>query len=211
MGAHHSPSTLAIEVKIPYVESFAGLSQVLRIAREDCSGQAVLRVVGELERMLEVFRPRNSQNRPEYLLLENTSLGINIRNDRGWNEVAASLLRLTAYHHSAFLLADVNVLQDGPLRTRTDHWSHKIAGIIGWSHLDAARFGRQFVQERVVHPFVDDRPRTGGALLTLVAESRGEHPIDGAVEIAITIDYDGVLAPHLGDYPLDPHLPGLVL
>src|SRR4029077_268854 len=58
---------------------------------------------------------------------------------------------------------------------------------------------------------IHDGARTGGALLSLVAEGRNSDALDGFVQVGIGIDNDGVFAAHFGDHALDPDLAGLML
>src|ERR1051326_8955792 len=76
MRAHHRARALAIEVQIADVETLSGLAQMLGVVREDGAGEPVLRVVGELERVLEIARPGHRQDRSEDLLLEDLRLRI---------------------------------------------------------------------------------------------------------------------------------------
>jgi hypothetical protein len=55
----------------------------------------------------------------------------------------------------------------------------------------------------------NDGAGAGRALLPAEAEGRGDHSIDGGVEIGVGADEDGVLAAHLENRPLDPDLAGL--
>ena len=57
--------------------------------------------------------------------------------------------------------------------------------------------------EGVVDAVEDDHPRAGRALLAGVAEGALEDADDRLVEVGVVVDDDGVLAPHLGDHPLD--------
>jgi len=53
---------------------------------------------------------------------------------------------------------------------------------------------------------MNNRPRAGRTLLSLIAKSRRSDTLDGGVEIAIVIDDNGVFAAHFGDDALDPDL-----
>ncbi len=67
------------------------------------------------------------------------------------------------------------------------------------------RLGRldQPGEEGVVDPVEHDHPRAGRALLAGVAEGALEDADDRLVEVGVVVDDDRVLAPHLGDHPLD--------
>jgi hypothetical protein len=72
------------------VEALCGLAQVVGVVRENRAGQAVLRVVGQAQRVLEIARLGDRQDRAENLFLEDSGARLDIRNDGGRDEIAAA-------------------------------------------------------------------------------------------------------------------------
>ena len=69
---------------------------------------------------------------------------------------------------------------------------------------------RHPLEHLVVDGVDHDQPGQGRALLSRVPEGRADDDGDGLVEVGVGVDDEGVLAPHLGDDPLDVALAGTV-
>ena len=110
-------------------------------------------------------------------------------------------------HDASFGRADLDVFLDPLPCPGVDDRPDDGVRVLG--RADAQGAGRldQPAQEGVVDPLQHDHPRARRALLPGVAEGALQDADDRLVEVGIVVDDDRVLAPHLGDHPLDVVLP----
>src|SRR5712692_4163863 len=65
VSADHGAGALAIEVEIADVERVGGLFELFRVARIDRASEAELGVIGDLERVVKIFRRNHGENGAE--------------------------------------------------------------------------------------------------------------------------------------------------
>src|ERR1700687_1038370 len=106
MRAHHRAGALAVKVKVADEEALACFPDMLRVVRKHCTGQPVLRVIRQLERVLEVLGLRYREHGAENLLLENPRVGFHVGDDRGLDEVSLTWRRTAASHRFPFFRSD---------------------------------------------------------------------------------------------------------
>src|SRR6185369_3565342 len=99
-----------------------------------------------------------------------------------------------------------DVIENGLARGRTDHRPHESRTIFRSANLESRDFSFQLFDELIVDRVVYNGARAGRALLPLITERGLHHTRDGAVQIGLPIDYDGVFTAHLGHHALDPDL-----
>src|SRR5579871_1432118 len=114
---------------------------------------------------------------------------------------------LAAGNEASILFALLNVSQDGFYRAFVDDSAH--VGVLGGiAYMDSFDACLQLLEEFVVDALVNNRARTGRALLSLESESGSGNAFHGGIDVRVGVDDDGVLAAHLEDGALDPDLPG---
>ena len=90
----------------------------------DRAGQAVLGVVGDRQRVVEVLRLDHGQHRSEDLFLREACHRVDIGDHGGLDEVAVARRALAAGDQAAFLLADLDVIEDRLHGAFVDHRAH---------------------------------------------------------------------------------------
>src|SRR2546428_459308 len=171
-----------------------------RFAAEDSRGEAVVHVVRDLDRVLEVVHRDDRQDRHEELFLVDPVVPRQPVHDRRLDEVAASLQRLAAGDDRSLRAPDFRdrvlegrhgcLVDDGPQ-------VHVANGRV--AHIDFFRLGEELGHERILHALVDEDPRARGALLTAVAERAPHDPDRGLVQIRPRRDDRRILPAHLRD------------
>src|SRR5262249_6145241 len=207
MCADHGAGAFAVEIEIARLEFIARALQLFARTGVNGAGQPELGVVGDVERVIEIARLDYGQHRPEDLFLSQPRGGSDVSNDSGLDEVALARLpgRTAAVNEPAFLLADLDVIQNTLHRLLIDHRTHGLV-FCGIAHGDLADPVFQALEEDVINLLVDDGARAGRALLPLEAESGGGHAFDSGVKVGVSIDDDGVFSAHLQDGAFDPLL-----
>src|ERR1700676_386100 len=109
MSPHHSPSTFAVQIKVPYMKRLSRLLQLRRILRINPARQSKLRRISNLQGLIEISRLDHRQNRPKNLLLRNASLRINVRNHRSLHEITIPRCPLPANQNAPLFLPDINI------------------------------------------------------------------------------------------------------
>src|SRR5207237_1699550 len=102
------------------------LFEPLALAAIERAGQAELRVVGDVERRVEILSAKRRQHRPEYLFLRDARHRINVA-DHGWLDEPAALIvgeRPAAREQAAFAFANLDVVRDGLISALARHRSH---------------------------------------------------------------------------------------
>src|SRR5262249_38665189 len=89
-------SALAVDIEIAGEELTLGLRDASAVAREERTGQPVLGVVGDGERVIVVFRADKRQHWAEDFLLGNARCRRDIGDDRGRDEIALAVDPFTA-------------------------------------------------------------------------------------------------------------------
>src|SRR5579875_2352911 len=112
MRADHSAGALAIDVEIAYEEAFLRLLGLVRVIREDRSGQAVLGVIGKFECVLKIASFRHRENRAEDLLLKDARFRIYVGDNRRFYEIAVALGQFATSDQAAFFLAGLDVAEN---------------------------------------------------------------------------------------------------
>ena len=104
-----------------------------------------------------------------------------------------------------------SIAEDAFLGNSVDDGADAGAEVLGRAQLQAARRLHEPVEKRLIDRLQHDGARTGRALLTLIAERAGRHPLHRLVKVGVVVNDDGVLAAHLGDEPFDVILAGGLL
>src|SRR5258708_6630715 len=198
MRAYHGAGAFAVEVQVADLQLMPRPLQLLARRGINGAGQAELSVVADLQRVVVVAGFDYGQHQPEDFFLGNARHGCDILDHSGLNEVAfAGFLRRTAAEdHAAFLLADVDVIEDRAHGAFIDHRPHGFV-LRGIAHGDFAYAVFQAFQKNVVDFLVHDSAGAGRALLSLKPERRNGHAFNRSVQVGVVGDNDGVLTAHL--------------
>lgn len=186
------------------LKPLSNLVSALNVLAKDSRGQAVLRVVGELERVLLVLEGGNGYNGTKDFLLENGHFVVDARKDGGLNvealAAAGALLGRLAAHLDlgALLLGAFDKGQN--LVVLGLRYLGPVGGVFGKG---VASLGHVLDgDEEVLDEFVDDglvdkQAGGGGADLALVAEDANVSPLGGLVEVGVVKDEKRRLATSL--------------
>src|SRR6185312_16886806 len=110
MDDHQRARALAVDVEIADMELALGAGDTVAVGREERAGQAVLRVVGDGQRLVKVLRLDDRQHRPKNLFLRQPRRGRDIGDDGRRDEIALLAGWLAAYSDLALILANLDVL-----------------------------------------------------------------------------------------------------
>jgi len=95
------------------MQSIGGLKGLGDVFGEDCSSEAVHRVIGEFQQVILVVELGHDDNRAEDLLFDDPHLRFDISEDRRLNEeTVASMTLATEVKGSTLLFADGDVVHD---------------------------------------------------------------------------------------------------
>src|SRR5439155_3683187 len=130
------------------------------LAAEDPRGQAVIHIVGDLDRVIEAIDRDDGEDGDEELFLVDSVVTRQIVHARGLYEVTGSLPRLAARQHlpvrpfdfrdRVFIRGDRGFVDHGP---QVDVADGRVA------HLDFLGLGKQLGDERILHVLVDEDTR----------------------------------------------------
>src|SRR5207237_8927304 len=169
MGARERAGAFPVDVQVADVEALARLLDAIRDGGEDCAREAELRVVRDVERVVEVTRADDREHRPEDLLLRDARAWADVVEDRRLDVIAA-FTRTTAEHERALRAADVDVLDDLAEGRVVDQRT-EVGGALGRiAEPQPPRTRDDAGDELVMDGVDDDRARARRALLPLVAE-----------------------------------------
>src|SRR5665648_989679 len=164
------------------------------VARPHAGAEAVLRVVGDPQRVRLVGERRQCEHRSEDLLLEDPHRVLTLE-DRRLVVVPAVVGRRhrggrsTGQDLAALAAADVNVAGDLlELRDRHLRPDHRL-GVEGVALLDRLHAHQDALHERVVDVGLDERPRRARADLALVEREQHE-ALDGLVQERVVVGHD---------------------
>src|ERR671933_1548511 len=116
---------LAVEVEVADVELAARALQLLAVVRVDRAGQAVLRVVGDPDGLVEVARADAGEDGAENLLLLDAVAGLHVGDDGRLDEVPLLAVAAAARDEAAaVLLPPLDVLVDGLESLLVDDGAH---------------------------------------------------------------------------------------
>src|SRR5438105_8526583 len=111
MGARERSGAFPVDVQVADVEPPSRLLDAVLISCEDCAREAELRVVRDVERVVEVARADDCEHWPEDLLLRDACARADVVEDRRL-DVMAAFTGTAAEHERALRAADVDVLDD---------------------------------------------------------------------------------------------------
>src|SRR5271168_1795283 len=211
VGADHGAGAFAIQIKIADVEGFFGFFDFLGIFGVDGAGKAELRVVGDFQRLLEVFRFDDSQNGAEDFFLGDARFGIDVGDDRRLHEVAVAGGAFAAEEQLPFLLTEVDVTKNRFHGGFADDRAHVVGGIFAGTDGNFLGALDEFLDKGIVDFFGDDGAGAGRTFLALIAEGRLRDAFDGGIDVGFFIDDGGVLAAQFENGALDPQLAGSFL
>ena len=97
--------------------------------------------------MVEVARLGDGQDRSEDLFLEDARLGVDVGDDGRLDEVAVARAAAPPATQAAFLLADLDVVEDRLARALVDDRPHVVGGIIGRADRERLDLGHQLFEE----------------------------------------------------------------
>ncbi len=204
MSADHGAGALAVEVKVADVEVGAGAVELFAGAGVDGSGEAILGVVGDAKGVIEAGGFDDGEKRAEDFFLRDAGGGGDVSDDSGGDEVAVGggVDGVAAGEDAAFGAANGDVVEETLVGGGVDDGSG-VGVVFGEAGDDAGDALGEAVAEGVIDGLFDDDAGTGGALLAVEAEGRGGDAFDGEIEVAVSVDDDGVLAAELKDGALE--------
>src|SRR5438067_3407850 len=208
MGARERSGAFSVDVQVADVEPPSRLLDAVAISCEDRTGQAELRAVRDVERVVEVTRADDREHRPEDLLLRDACARADVVEDRRLDVIAA-FTRTTAEHERALRAADVDVLDDLAEGRVVDQRTEVGAALGRIAEPQPAQTLDDAGDELVMDGVDDDRARARRALLPLVAEGARHDRLGCTFEGGRLVDEDRVLPAQLELDALDPDLPRL--
>ena len=111
--ADHRARALAVEVQVADEEPLARLLELVAgCSRRPRRSGRTAESFASCERVVEVVGLRDREHRAEDLFLEDAGLGVDVGDDGRLDEVAVALGGLAAGDEPAFLLADLDVVED---------------------------------------------------------------------------------------------------
>jgi hypothetical protein len=175
---------------------------VLRQAREDAAGQRVVAVVCNGQRGLEVRRMQRGKNRREDFHARQPMVRLDAGED-GRPEVVPACRCLALENQHAFRAADLEIALRLVQHLLVDQRAEAVLGIGRWPQRPARQRIGQPRQQVFVHAPFGDQTRSGGTLLSLVAECGRQNVHHRLVEIGILVNDDRVLAAHFAHHAFD--------
>src|SRR5262249_31183589 len=209
MHVHHRAGAFAVDIKIADVEFAFRAFDALAVARIERAGQTVDRVVGDLERVVNVFGFDDGEHGTEDLFLREARFRIDIGDDSRRNEpaFAGQFVAPAPRDYAAILLADLDVLVDlfvsAPARNRPGEIIHVFDRADSKFAYALGDFGHDLIVDRIN----DHRARAGRAFLARISEGRSDDACRGFIKVRRFINDDGVFAAHFGHDAFDPDLP----
>ena len=166
------------------------------VASPDGSGQAVGRIVGNLERVFFVVEGNDSGNRAKDFFAGDTGGIRHVVEDGGLDVVALGHLLGAAAAGSelGFLLANFDVGIDAVVLLLADQRSHLGVAFEWRPDLDCFRFLGHGLDEFFVDGFLDQNAAARGTDFTLIDEYAKERAINGVFEVGVGEEYVGRLA-----------------
>src|SRR5436305_6953581 len=120
---------------------------------KDRRGVPILRGVDHLDRLFEILSANHGQQWTKDLLARDPHRGLHVVEDRRTNEISvivtARILASIVRQLSAFLLTDIDVVQNAPLGFAIDDWTHHRATIHAIAYLHLIRSLLQRSQQRI--------------------------------------------------------------
>src|SRR5690606_23226278 len=131
--------------------------------------QSVLRPIGNLQRLAEIARPNDTQDRAEDLLLGNDSFRIDVYKDCRINEIACRIAGLTTGHQPSLRAARFDVAENRLMSPPVDHRPEVDISGIQLSRANKLRNPlQQTLNKQVIYGLKNDCSRTGRTLLPLI-------------------------------------------
>src|SRR5208283_2227340 len=132
MAADQGAGAFAVEVQVADEEALLGGVDPGRVAGVDGAGEAVLGIVGELQRVVEITGAGHGQDGSEDLLLEEARFRVDVGDEGGLNEIAVAGSGSAAGEQAPLVLPDLDVVEDRTAGTLVDHRTHVVARVFTW-------------------------------------------------------------------------------
>ena len=162
------------------------------------SGQAVGRLVGQLDDIRLVLELADGADRPEDLLLHNLHVRANIAKDGRLDKVPLVAVALSAnFDGGALLLAGLDVAHDAVVLELADLGSLECFLREGIADLVLLAALLESLQELVVDALLNVDTGTGAAALAVVVVDAKVDPVDGLLNVGIVEDNVGRLTAEL--------------
>src|SRR3990172_7886159 len=162
-----------VDVHHPALDVLDEAHHLVHVPGEDRGREAERDGVRHADRLLEVFRRRDREHRPEYLLLEDAHPGFDAVEDRGLDEIAV-LQSLgppaSGEELRPFGFRDLDVLYVGLELAFVDGGAHVDVLVETVAHADLPRVLDEALDQSVFRVLESDHPRGPGAALAGRAE-----------------------------------------
>ena len=156
MRPHHRPCTLAIDIQIPHEKQFLRLRNLLFVGSVNRPRQPILSSVRQFNGMIEILGLSHRQHRTKHFFLKQTRVNRNIGNDRRLQIIPIARRLATTRHQPAFLLSNLDVIQNRFLRALADHRPHRMIEASRIANRQRRRLRSQLLNELVIDGLVDN-------------------------------------------------------
>ena len=179
------------------VELVAETKGARDVGGPDISGEPVLHVIGDGERLGLVLEGYRRQDRAEYLLLRDAHLVVGLDKQRRRHIAAAArtlVFGAAGGDLRAFGGSDRDVVQHLLFMNGMDERTDDCGGIKRVPHLDAPGLLGHKAREGLVDAFLDEQTRGRGAAFAVQRIDHEDRGVGGAFEIGVREHHDRVLA-----------------
>src|SRR5882724_6648988 len=175
------------------------------VARPDCGGESIRRIVGDAQRVSLAVEWDHCSNGSEDLFARDAGRIIDIIEDGGLDVVSLGECFGAAATGAdlGLLLTDLLILQDAVILFLTDQRSHLGITIERRAKLDALSLLNHRIDELAVDLLLNQDAATGGTDFSLVDEDAEQGSVDGVLEIRVGEKYVGRLAAELERHALN--------
>ncbi len=189
VAAKRRMSRIGVIAVCPYASGLNAAAHFIgqiTVTTPDARPQAILRVVGELQRLVHGFKRGDGQHRSKNFLLENAHVVLTEQDSRlkvvALLQIAAQHLTTTAGQHiGPLFFADINIVEDGfqlAMRYLRSHLGDVIQRITAANRLHAPD---RPLHKALINGFLHQRAARTGADFTLV-EREQRKPFQRFVE-----------------------------
>src|SRR4026207_384143 len=128
-----------------------------RTARIDATGQCILGRIGEAKRLFERTGLQDGEDRSEDFFLCDPSRGSDIGKDRR-PDIPARLCDTALYHHTPFLISDLDVVENARLSPLVDHRPHLSPRMFRIADPQTGDSLLKPLEKKVIHGSMHDGP-----------------------------------------------------